>query len=73
MFLYIGHGINDALEELRELHCSNSSHETFIQSLEYFLGMRVAKDRRKKTEAPKLGTKSTPNLRKWPRERTMNP
>ena len=53
MFLPIREGIVDVPEELRRLQCSSSSHKTFIQSLEYFLGMKVTKDKKKEMKRTK--------------------
>ena len=51
MLLSIREGIAKAKEEIRILGLSNVSHETHLISLEYFLGLQVAKDNEREVEA----------------------
>ena len=51
MFLPIREGIAVAKEEIKKLSPSNKNHGSFLISLEYFLGLQVAKDKDKDVEA----------------------
>ena len=52
MFLPIGEGIATAKEVIKKLGLSNENHESFLISLEYFLGLQVAKTTMKPGEKP---------------------
>ena len=51
MFLPIREGIAAAKKEIKKLSNSNEKHGRFLISLEYFLGMQVAKDKEKEEKA----------------------
>ena len=51
MFLPIREGMAAAKKEIKKLSNSNKKHGSFLISLEYFLGLQVAKDKEKEEEA----------------------
>ena len=51
MFLPIRGGIAKAKEEIKMLGLSNESHEMFLISVEYLLGLQIVKDKDKEVEA----------------------
>ena len=72
MFHAFRKGITNVLEELRWLRCSINSRNTFLESLEYFLGMNFVKDKGKEAELRRVkrranlvskGSQNTPELR----------
>ena len=51
MFLPIREGIAAAKKEIKKLSNSNEKHGSFLISMEYFFGLKVAKDKEKEEEA----------------------
>ena len=51
MFLPIREGIVVAKKEIQKLRASNEKHRSYLISLEYFLGLQVAKDKEKEEAA----------------------